>query len=74
MMSDDERGSTVDDSDLVSPKAVLGADEIGRLEARSALLQHDRVVELAEACFRQEKAFRLRPSMLLGLQAIAVRD
>jgi len=71
--ADKERGSTVDDSQLISPKDALSEDDKASLEARNALLQHDKMVERAEASFKST-AFRLKPSTLLALQQVAVRD
>ncbi|MBS0220068.1 MAG: Fic family protein [Proteobacteria bacterium] len=59
-------------SEAVEPQLIADPDEQARVEAANGLRQYDHVVGLVQEWTAPERTFRLRPSMLLGLQRTAL--
>lgn len=66
-MSADDRHSQA-----VEPQLIGDADERARVEAANGLRQFDHVLDLVRESTAPERKFKLRPSMLLGLQRTAL--
>ncbi len=62
------------DRQTVSTEVSIAArEERAALEAENALLQFDRVLDLIDETIRDGRPFRLRPSTVLTLHAVAMR-
>jgi Fic family protein len=59
-------------SEAVEPQLIADPDEQARVEAANGLRQYDHVVGLVQEWTVPERTFKLRPSMLLGLQRTAL--
>ena len=66
-MSDDDRHSQA-----AEPELIADPDEKARVEAANGLKQFDQVINLVREWTEPERAFKLRVSMLLGLQRTAL--
>jgi Fic family protein len=66
-MSDDERHSVAAQASLITDPI-----EEARRESENALAQFDRVLDLIDEVVRDDRPFRLRPSMILDLHRLAL--
>ena len=67
--SDQERGSKP-----LPPQIQKDPEEIARLEARNGLRQFDAVVQLIDQALGRSGTFKLRPSMILELNRLAIAE
>ena len=71
-MATDKPESKERESVGAEPDLLTGAEEIAKREAENAVRQFDAVLDLIDEVARDGRAFKLRPSTILGLHKLAL--